>query len=129
MHTLPKKPILTIADLIWTGLLVLAKFNRRKKNILNTKFNLTPLMKYFLIPILIFATHIGYGQSNQTLKGNIETDSTTSRYHYDMGVEKLDSEDYEGALGDFNDAISLRSVEADYYHNRAYVKDHLEDIM
>ena len=64
-------------------------------------------MKNLLLLILFITAQFIYAQSNQELKRNIEIDSTTSKFYYDKGVDKIESKDYNGALHDFDEAIKL----------------------
>ena len=47
--------------------------------------------------------------------------------YYNRGLSKGNSEDYQGAIADYNQAIKLKPDFADTYYNRGFLKSNLGD--
>ena len=50
-----------------------------------------------------------------------------AKFYYEQGVEKYKSEDYQGAIADYNKAIELNPKFAYAYYTRGNAKYHLKN--
>ena len=83
-----------------------------------------------LIPIaqpLLNKTGFGLGTSVIMLSHSEEVNAESEEFYINLGFDKLDAEDYEGAISDFTEAIKINSNNCNYYFNRGMAKQNLED--
>ncbi len=56
-----------------------------------------------------------------------KVNAESAQFFINRGVDKLDAEDYEGAISDFTEAIKINPKNGDVYYNRGIAKEDLED--
>ena len=56
-----------------------------------------------------------------------KVNAESAQFFINRGVDKLDAEDYEGAISDFTEAIKINPKNGDAYYNRGIAKEDLED--
>jgi outer membrane protein assembly factor BamD (BamD/ComL family) len=70
-------------------------------------------MKNLLILITIIVSQITYSQNNEGSEKTIESDVDMAKFYYEKGIDKIETEDYNGALEDFDNAIKLSSKDSE----------------
>ena len=56
-----------------------------------------------------------------------KVNAESAQFFINRGVDKLDAEDYKGAISDFTEAIKINPKDGDTYYNRGIAKEDLED--
>ena len=88
------------------------------------------LLNFFMKSIILcFVIALSQPALSQTGNSILDSDSDMAIFYYNQGINKIELEDYEAALLDFNEAIKLNAKDADFYANRGYVKGELDDFI
>ncbi|MBO8203586.1 tetratricopeptide repeat protein [Prochlorococcus marinus] len=58
---------------------------------------------------------------------NKKINAESAEFYNNRGIDKLDAEDYEGAISDFTEAIKINPKHKYAYYNRGIAKEDLED--
>ena len=83
-----------------------------------------------LVPIaqpLLIKTGFSLGTSVIMFSHSEEVNAESAEFYIDLGVDKFDGEDYEGAISDFTEAIKINSRNCNFYFHRGMAKQNLED--
>ena len=77
------------------------------------------------------AVRIGYnkagGNSRQNNDYVVDNSTMSVEQYYNRGIQKRDSQDYYGAIEDYNAALRIKPDYANALFQRAYAKDKLND--
>ena len=83
-----------------------------------------------LIPFaqtLLIKIGFGLGTSVIMFSHSEEVNAESAEFYINLGFDKLDAEDYEGAISDFTEAIKINPDNGNFYFNRGMAKQNLED--
>jgi tetratricopeptide (TPR) repeat protein len=83
-----------------------------------------------LLPLgqpLLIKTGVTFSTVGVTLFVPEKVNAESANFFINRGVDKLDAEDYKGAISDFTEAIKINPKDGVAYFNRGLAKDYLED--
>jgi len=83
-----------------------------------------------LIPLgqpLLMKTGVTFSTVGVTLFVSEKVNAESAEFYINRGSDKLDAEDYKGAISDFTEAIKINPDDGDAYFNRGFAKENLED--
>ena len=83
-----------------------------------------------LIPLgqpLLIKTGIALITSKIVILNSDSAIAESAEIYFKLGNQKLDSEDYKGAISDFTKAIKINPQYGDAYYNRGLAKENLKD--
>ena len=83
-----------------------------------------------LIPLgqpLLIKTSIALVTSKIVIFNSNWAIAESEDFYFELGNQKLDLQDYKGAISDFTKAIGINPKDGDSYYNRGFAKENLED--
>jgi len=84
----------------------------------------------FLIPLgqpLIIKTGVAVSSAGLSILFSEKVNAESAQFYINRGSDKLDAEDYKGAISDYSKAIKINPNDGDGYFNRGLAKQNLKD--